>query len=91
MLIKDIEAGGRHCLAVSTDGKLYGWGFGFYHQLGLKEDNEDHLDPVMITIVENVVRIGEDGREEKLPGKQKPVKSIACGYFHSGVILKSKH
>jgi alpha-tubulin suppressor-like RCC1 family protein len=34
ILIKDIEAGGRHGLAVSTNGELYGWGFGFYHQLG---------------------------------------------------------
>ena len=31
IMIKDIEAGGRHCLAVSMDGLLYGWGFGFYH------------------------------------------------------------
>jgi alpha-tubulin suppressor-like RCC1 family protein len=30
-MIKDVEAGGRHCLAVSKDGQLYGWGFGFYH------------------------------------------------------------
>jgi alpha-tubulin suppressor-like RCC1 family protein len=51
---------------VSMDGQLYGWGFGFYHQLGQKEDNEDHLDPIKITLVENEVKIGEDGREEKV-------------------------
>ena len=88
--IKDVEAGGRHCLAVSVDGQLYGWGFGFYHQLGQKEDNEDHIDPVKISVVDNEVRYREDGKVEKVIVKQKPVKSIACGYFHSGVILKSK-
>jgi len=30
--IKDICAGGRHCLAQGEyDGALYGWGFNFYH------------------------------------------------------------
>jgi len=39
--IKDICAGGRHCLAISEEDAeengrqaLYGWGFGYYHQLG---------------------------------------------------------
>ena len=40
--------------------------------------------------MDNEVRYGEDGKVEKVIVKQKPVKSIACGYFHSGVILKSK-
>jgi alpha-tubulin suppressor-like RCC1 family protein len=36
ILIKDVRAGGRHCLAITKDEvpKIYGWGFGFYHQLG---------------------------------------------------------
>ena len=89
--IKDIEAGGRHCLAISNEAvpKLYGWGFGFYHQLGQKGDNEDFLDPVPIQVVENELREGPDGTSTVVV-KQKAVKRVTCGYFHSGVILKSK-
>ena len=36
--IRDVEAGGRHCLAISeedpemnTARELFGWGFNFYH------------------------------------------------------------
>ena len=36
--IRDVEAGGRHCLAISEEDsetnngrELYGWGFNFYH------------------------------------------------------------
>jgi hypothetical protein len=37
-------------LAISNEPvpKLYGWGFGFYHQLGQKGDTEDYLEPVKI-------------------------------------------
>ena len=50
ILIKDVQAGGRHCLAISREQvpQLYGWGFGFYYQLGQKGDQEDCLEPVKI-------------------------------------------
>ena len=64
ILIKDIQAGGRHCLAISNEAvpKLYGWGFSFYHQLGQlnpeKDNTDDCLEPVRITVVENEVKDG---------------------------------
>ena len=88
----DIEAGGRHCLAISNEvvPQLYGWGFGFYHQLGQNGDNEDFINPVKIQVVENEIVESEDGADSQVIIKQKGVKKITCGYFHSGVILKSK-
>ena len=79
--IRDVEAGGRHCLAITeedpemnTARELYGWGFNFYHQLGLGENNrEDILEPIKI-------EIGEDIRK---------IKHISCGYFFSAVIAKN--
>lgn len=95
ILIKDVQAGGRHCLAISREQvpQLYGWGFGFYYQLGQKGDQEDCLEPVKIQVIENEIReeVGDDGSVKKtVIVKQKGVKQIACGYFHSGVILKNK-
>eukprot|EP00347_Sterkiella_histriomuscorum_P017345 403349742 len=74
--VKDVVAGGRHCLALSDEEvpQLYGWGFGFYYQFGLGEkDQEDYLEPVKIQIVKD---------------ENRKVKKIAAGYFHSGVIIK---
>ena len=52
--------------------KLYGWGFGYYYQLGLGESQrEDAIEPVKINI--------------KYKDK---VKHIPAGYFHSSVITK---
>jgi alpha-tubulin suppressor-like RCC1 family protein len=52
--IRDIEAGGRHCLAYSSDNDLYGWGFNFYYQLGQSYGNkEDHLTPIKVEISGN--------------------------------------
>ena len=77
--ITDIEAGGRHTLAISDedtepDGKahLYGWGFGYYFQLGQgNAQREDATDPVEITLKSN-----------------QPVTQISCGYFHSCAITR---
>jgi alpha-tubulin suppressor-like RCC1 family protein len=90
--LKDVNAGGRHCLALSNEQvpQLYGWGFGFYYQLGLKDDQEDHLNPVKIQIIEPEIVRDEATGSERVVTRQPGVKSITCGYFHSGVILKKK-
>jgi hypothetical protein len=44
----------------------------------------------LIQVVEDEVKLREDGTTEDIIVKQKPVKSITCGYFHSCVILKAK-
>ena len=66
---------------------LYGWGFGFYYQLGLKNDQEDHLNPVKIDLMEPEVVRDEITGAERVIARQAEIKSITCGYFHSGVII----
>ena len=77
--IVDIDAGGRHSLAISDEdtekdgkSKAYGWGFNYYLQLGQGIGNsEDALEPVQITI----------------KGKVKnKIKYVSAGYFHSCII-----
>ena len=90
--VKDVQAGGRHCLVLTNEAtpQLYGWGFGFYYQLGLKDDQEDHLNPVKIQIIEPEVVRDEVTGAERVVTRQPGIKAITCGYFHSGVILKKK-
>jgi len=77
--IADIEAGGRHSLAISQADRrsnkkpqLYGWGFNFYNQLGQGEEGRvDCLVPAKI----------------ELPSKAT-VKKASCGYFNSAALTK---
>ncbi|XP_073144915.1 ultraviolet-B receptor UVR8-like isoform X1 [Henckelia pumila] len=46
--ISQISGGWRHTMALTTDGKLYGWGWNKFGQLGVG-DNIDHCSPVQIT------------------------------------------
>lgn len=56
---------------------LFGWGFGFYYQLGKgHHDNEDHLEPTEIVM----------GNTNKY-AKHKSVVYISCGYFNSAAII----
>ena len=54
---------------------MYGWGFGFYYQLGQgQDDNEDYFEPVRIDL-------GKKARNRE-------IKLISCGYFNSAAIVK---
>lgn len=42
-----VAGGWRHTMAVTEDGKLYGWGWNKFGQVGVA-DNEDHCSPVQV-------------------------------------------
>lgn len=45
--ISQISGGWRHTMAVASDGKLYGWGWNKFGQVGAG-DNVDHCSPVQV-------------------------------------------
>ncbi|CAN1787591.1 Ultraviolet-B receptor UVR8 [Linum perenne] len=45
--ITQISGGWRHSMAVASDGKLYGWGWNKFGQVGVG-DNVDHCSPVQL-------------------------------------------
>uniref|UniRef100_A0A0D9VH12 RCC1-like domain-containing protein n=1 Tax=Leersia perrieri TaxID=77586 RepID=A0A0D9VH12_9ORYZ len=45
--ISQISGGWRHTMALAADGKLYGWGWNKFGQVGVG-DNEDHCFPVQV-------------------------------------------
>ncbi|XP_073124189.1 ultraviolet-B receptor UVR8 [Henckelia pumila] len=45
--ISQISGGWRHTMAVTTDGKLYGWGWNKFGQVGVG-DNVDHCSPAQV-------------------------------------------
>ncbi|KAJ4951449.1 hypothetical protein NE237_028281 [Protea cynaroides] len=49
--VKMIAAGAEHTAAVTEDGKLYGWGWGRYGNLGLGDRN-DRLVPQLVSAVD---------------------------------------
>lgn len=72
--VRDMALGGRHCLAVSNENELYGWGFNFYYQLGQGlNQNEDEPLPKRIDL----------GSTDKIEG-------LSCGYFNSTVVTALK-
>ncbi|GAA0165556.1 guanyl-nucleotide exchange factor [Lithospermum erythrorhizon] len=46
-LISQISGGWRHTMALGKDGKLYGWGWNKFGQVGVG-DNVDHCSPVQV-------------------------------------------
>ncbi|XP_010269039.1 PREDICTED: ultraviolet-B receptor UVR8-like isoform X1 [Nelumbo nucifera] len=56
--VKMVAAGAEHTAAITKDGKLYGWGWGRYGNLGLG-DRKDRLVPAQVTSVdgENMVLV----------------------------------
>ncbi|RVW55258.1 Ultraviolet-B receptor UVR8 [Vitis vinifera] len=46
-LISEISGGWRHTMALTSDGKLYGWGWNKFGQVGVG-DNVDHCSPVQV-------------------------------------------
>ncbi|CAL1381160.1 unnamed protein product [Linum trigynum] len=50
--ITQISGGWRHTMAVTSDGKLYGWGWNKFGQVGVG-DNADHCSPVQLKFPRN--------------------------------------
>ncbi|KAK9292355.1 hypothetical protein L1049_020321 [Liquidambar formosana] len=46
-IISEISGGWRHTMAFTSDGKLYGWGWNKFGQVGVG-DNVDHCSPVQV-------------------------------------------
>lgn len=45
--VTEISGGWRHTMAITSDGKLYGWGWNKFGQIGVG-DNVDHCSPVQV-------------------------------------------
>ncbi|XP_059667853.1 ultraviolet-B receptor UVR8-like [Cornus florida] len=94
--ITSVAAGGRHTLALSGVGQVWGWGYGGEGQLGLGFRIKVVSSPHLIPCVEpslygkdrsSVVHRGSISsitRALKVPGSY--IKGIACGGRHSAVI-----
>ncbi|KAG0584600.1 hypothetical protein KC19_3G221400 [Ceratodon purpureus] len=79
--IKTVAAGGRHTLALSDVGHLWGWGYGGEGQLGLGSRNRVVSSPQHIPCFD----LPENSRSEApIPGSY--IKAIACGGRHSAVV-----
>ncbi|KAL5991749.1 hypothetical protein ACLOJK_012660 [Asimina triloba] len=91
--IASVAAGGRHTLALSDVGQVWGWGYGGEGQLGLGSRIRMVSTPHLIPCVDVSSHYkngpsatprgstGPDGQIQKAPGKY--VKAIACGGRHS--------
>ncbi|XP_057863040.1 ultraviolet-B receptor UVR8 isoform X6 [Cryptomeria japonica] len=94
--IVTVAAGGRHTLALSDTGQVWGWGYGGEGQLGLgsriRTVSSPHLVPCIDTAShwQGAHQAGpkgsrmSEGQTIKAPGNY--VKAIACGGRHSAVI-----
>ncbi|XP_015876568.2 ultraviolet-B receptor UVR8 isoform X1 [Ziziphus jujuba] len=93
--ITSVAAGGRHTLALSDIGQVWGWGYGGEGQLGLGSRIRMVSSPHPIPCIESSA-YGKDrsatmsrGGTAEGPGYRAPgsyVKGIACGGRHSAVI-----
>ncbi|XP_050384871.1 ultraviolet-B receptor UVR8 isoform X2 [Argentina anserina] len=84
--IANVAAGGRHTLALSDMGQVWGWGYGGEGQLGLGSRIRMVSSPHPIPCI-NSSSYGVMNSEEhsfRVPGNY--VKGIACGGRHSAVI-----
>ncbi|KAK4749497.1 hypothetical protein SAY87_026946 [Trapa incisa] len=94
--ISTVAAGGRHTLALSDTGQVWGWGYGGEGQLGLGSRTKMVASPHLIPCIQPS-NVGKDGalvgknggtssaaQLSKAPGSC--VKQIACGGRHSAVV-----
>ncbi|GJM92580.1 hypothetical protein PR202_ga09061 [Eleusine coracana subsp. coracana] len=93
-----VAAGGRHTLALSDLGQVWGWGYGGEGQLGLGSRIRTVSSPHPVPCIESAV-YGKDrpsamkvnktaeGHINKVMGNC--VKAIACGGRHSAVVTDS--
>uniref|UniRef100_A0A7N0V386 Ultraviolet-B receptor UVR8 n=1 Tax=Kalanchoe fedtschenkoi TaxID=63787 RepID=A0A7N0V386_KALFE len=94
--IATVAAGGRHTLALSDEGQVWGWGYGGEGQLGLGSRIRMVSSPHPIPCIElstyakdrssTLSRAGThlEGQGFRVPGNY--IKGIACGGRHSAVI-----
>ncbi|XP_027330270.1 ultraviolet-B receptor UVR8-like [Abrus precatorius] len=94
--IATVAAGGRHTLALSDTGLVWGWGYGGEGQLGLGSRIRMVSSPHLVPCIDSSYygkdwsttlargSIGSDGQNFRIPGSY--VKKIACGGRHSTVI-----
>ncbi|XP_021825493.1 ultraviolet-B receptor UVR8-like isoform X2 [Prunus avium] len=86
--ITSVAAGGRHTLALSDMGQVWGWGYGGEGQLGLgtrvKMVSSPHVIPCIEPSSSGKDRSSAVSQGTKVPGSY--VKEIACGGRHSVVV-----
>ncbi|KAK1571738.1 hypothetical protein Q3G72_022195 [Acer saccharum] len=92
--IATVAAGGRHTLALSDIGQVWGWGYGGEGQLGLGSRIRMVSSPHPIPCIESSYgkdrsaalrgSMSTEGPGYRVPGSY--VKGIACGGRHSAVI-----
>uniref|UniRef100_A0A2P2Q5Y0 Ultraviolet-B receptor UVR8 n=1 Tax=Rhizophora mucronata TaxID=61149 RepID=A0A2P2Q5Y0_RHIMU len=93
--IVTVAAGGRHTLALSDMGQVWGWGYGGEGQLGLGSHIRMVSSPHPIHCIDSTYKkdkpttpsqggTSSEGQSFKVPGSY--VKGIACGGRHSAVI-----
>ncbi|KAL8470270.1 hypothetical protein ACS0TY_032930 [Phlomoides rotata] len=93
--IASVAAGGRHTLALSDVGQVWGWGYGGEGQLGLGSRIRMVSSPHPIPCIDSSFNkdrsmglsrgnIGPESQGYRVPGSC--VKAIACGGRHSAVI-----
>ncbi|XP_023910727.1 ultraviolet-B receptor UVR8 isoform X2 [Quercus suber] len=86
--ISTVAAGGRHTLALSDMGQVWGWGYGGEGQLGLGTRVKMVATPHVIPCIEQSAlgkgSMSSSTQVSKVPGSY--VKGIACGGRHSAVI-----
>lgn len=94
--IASVAAGGRHTLALSDVGQVWGWGYGGEGQLGLGSRIRNVSSPHPIPCVESA-SFSRDQPSAATQGKQSLdgqaykcmgscVKAIACGGRHSAAV-----
>ncbi|KAL5550292.1 hypothetical protein UlMin_000468, partial [Ulmus minor] len=94
--ITTVAAGGRHTLALSDMGQVWGWGYGGEGQLGLGSRVKMVSTPNVIPCIEQPAT-GKDiasavSQNNKIPSLQVSnvpgsyVKDIACGGRHSAIV-----
>lgn len=59
--VKAISAGGTYCLALKSDGTVWGWGNNMYSQLGDGSALPNHVSPVQVAGLTGVVAIAASG------------------------------
>ncbi|KAH7671086.1 Regulator of chromosome condensation 1/beta-lactamase-inhibitor protein II [Dioscorea alata] len=89
--VSQISGGWRHTMGLTSDGKLYGWGWNKFGQVGVG-DNVDHCSPVQVKFPneEKVVQISCGWRHTIAVTERKNLFSWGrgtCGQLGHGDIL----